>query len=58
MVAKARRSMGTMDLVCFPEYMLHGLSMDTNDEIMCDIMGPEVCMAQKMREIRGRGTEG
>src|SRR5581483_9188024 len=35
MVAKARRNMGTMDLVVFPEYSLHGLSMDTNPEIMC-----------------------
>ncbi|MFN4129603.1 MAG: formamidase, partial [Paracoccaceae bacterium] len=29
LVAKARRNLGTMDLVVFPEYMLHGLSMDT-----------------------------
>lgn len=42
MVAKARRSMPTMDLVVFPEYALHGLSMDTNPEIMCTLDGPEV----------------
>jgi hypothetical protein len=36
MVGKARRNMGTMDLVVFPEYALHGLSMDTNPDIMCD----------------------
>ena len=35
LVAKARRNMATMDLVVFPEYSLHGLSMDTNPEIMC-----------------------
>src|SRR6201988_11502 len=35
MVGKARRNLGTMDLVVFPEYSLHGLSMDTNPEIMC-----------------------
>jgi formamidase len=35
MVAKARRNLGTMDLVVFPEYALHGLSMDTNPAIMC-----------------------
>ena len=29
MVGKARRNLGTMDLVVFPEYALHGLSMDT-----------------------------
>lgn len=41
-VAKARRSMPSMDLVVFPEYCLHGLSMDTNPAIMCDLDGPEV----------------
>jgi formamidase len=42
MVGKARRSMGTLDLVVFPEYALHGLSMDIRDEILCDLGGPEV----------------
>ena len=42
MVGKARRNMATMDLVVFPEYALHGLSMDTNPEIMCSIDGHEV----------------
>lgn len=42
LVGKARRNMGTMDLVVFPEYSLHGLSMDTNPEIMCTLDGPEV----------------
>lgn len=42
MVAKARRNMATMDIVVFPEYALHGLTMDTSDEIMCDLDGPEV----------------
>ena len=41
-VAKARRNLGTMDLVVFPEYMLHGLSMDTNPAIMCRMDRPEV----------------
>ncbi len=35
MVGKARRNMATMDLVVFPEYSLHGLSMDMNREIVC-----------------------
>jgi formamidase len=54
MVAKARRNMPTMDLVVFPEYSLHGLSMDTNPEIMCRMDGPEVaafkqaCIDQKI----------
>ena len=42
MVGKARRNLGTMDLVVFPEYALHGLSMDTNPAIMCSMDGPEV----------------
>jgi formamidase len=42
MVAKARRNLSTMDLVVFPEYSLHGLSMDTNPDIMCRLDGPQV----------------
>lgn len=42
MVGKARRNLGTMDLVVFPEYSLHGLSMDTDPAIMCSLDGPEV----------------
>src|SRR6266705_5761097 len=42
MVGKARRNLSTMDLVVFPEYALHGLSMDTSPEIMCTLEGPEV----------------
>jgi formamidase len=42
MVAKARNAMPSMDLVVFPEYSLHGVSMDTNPAIMCSLDGPEV----------------
>ena len=37
MVAKARRNQGTMDLVVFPEYSLHGLSVDSNAAIMSSL---------------------
>src|SRR3954447_13110935 len=46
LVAKARRNMPTMDLVVFPEYALHGLSMDTNPDIMCRMDGTEVAAFQ------------
>lgn len=42
MVGKARRSYPKMDLVVFPEYALHGLSMHTDDALMVDLDGPEV----------------
>ncbi len=42
MVGKARRGTPGIDLVVFPEYALHGLSMDTRDEILCSLDGPEV----------------
>ena len=42
MVQKARKGMPTMDLVVFPEYSLHGLSMDTTPDLMSRLDGPEV----------------
>ena len=47
LVAKARRNLPTMDLVVFPEYSLHGLSMDTNPAIMCSLDGPEIAAFRK-----------
>ncbi|MDB5775450.1 MAG: amiF [Herbaspirillum sp.] len=42
LVAKAKRGMPSLDLVVFPEYSLHGLSMDTGAKVMCALDGPEV----------------
>lgn len=42
LVAKARRQSPVMDLVVFPEYCLHGLSMNIDPAIMCDRDGPEM----------------
>ncbi|WP_025994223.1 formamidase [Pseudomonas viridiflava] len=53
MVAKARRSNPGMDLIVFPEYSLHGLSMSTAPDIMCSLDGPEVsALRQACRDHR------
>ncbi len=46
MVAKARRNMATLDLVVFPEYSLHGLSMSIAPELMVRRDGAEVAAFQ------------
>ncbi|KAI5370994.1 Putative carbon-nitrogen hydrolase [Septoria linicola] len=42
LVGKARRSYPLMDLIVFPEYCIHGLSMSIDASIMCTLDGPEV----------------
>ena len=42
MVGKARRNNAGLDLVVFPEYSLHGLSMNIDPALMCRVDGPEV----------------
>ncbi len=56
MVAKARRASPATDLVVFPEYALHGLSMDINPAIMVTRDGPE--MAAFRRACRDNAIWG
>lgn len=42
LVRKARRGYPMMDMIVFPEYCIHGLSMSTDDRIMCTLDGAEV----------------
>lgn len=42
LVGKARRSYPLIDMIVFPEYCIHGLTMETNDAIMCTLDGTEV----------------
>ena len=42
LVSKARQSYPLMDMIVFPEYCIHGLSMSMDDSIMCTLEGPEV----------------
>lgn len=39
---RAKREYPNVDLVLFPEYCIHGLSMCTDPAIMCTLDGPEV----------------
>ena len=41
-VVRTKKGMPNLDLIVFPEYCLHGLSMSTAPELMCSIDGPEV----------------
>ena len=56
MVGKARRSMPTMDLIVFPEYSLHGLSMDTSADIMCTLDGPKWPRCVRLASTIGSGA--
>jgi len=56
LVEKARRNQPGMDLVVFPEYALHGLSMSIDPDLMCKLDGPEVALfrdACRAQEIWG-----
>ncbi|SMQ49773.1 unnamed protein product [Zymoseptoria tritici ST99CH_3D7] len=47
LVSKARRAYPLMDLIVFPEYCIHGLSMSTSPSILCTLDGPEVLQFQQ-----------
>ncbi|KAK5115410.1 hypothetical protein LTR85_009870 [Meristemomyces frigidus] len=42
LITKAHKSYPLMDMIIFPEYCVHGLSMSTDSSIMCTLDGPEV----------------
>ncbi|SPO05383.1 probable Formamidase [Cephalotrichum gorgonifer] len=42
LVRRAKRQYPAVDLVLFPEYCIHGLSMSTDPSIICTMDGPEV----------------
>jgi len=46
LVSRTKRAYPATDFVVFPEYCIHGLSMKTDDEIMCTMDGPEVAAFQ------------
>lgn len=54
LVERTKRAYAATDMVIFPEYCIHGLSMRTDDAIMCTLDGPEVvqfkdvCRQQKI----------
>jgi len=42
LVSRTKRAYPATNFVVFPEYCIHGLSMSTDDAIMCTMDGPEV----------------
>lgn len=48
LVKQAKRAYSSTDLVLFPEYCIHGLSMSTDPAIMCSLEGAEV---QQFRQV-------
>lgn len=57
LVRRAKREYPAVDLVLFPEYSIHGLSMSMDRSIMCTMDGPEVaafkqvCVEEKVWAI-------
>jgi hypothetical protein len=56
MVGKARRNNAGLDLVVFPEYALHGLSMTTAPELMCRMDGPRSPRSRPRASSTGSGA--
>lgn len=48
LVRRAKQEYPAVDLVLFPEYCIHGLSMATDESIMCTMDGPEVAAFRRV----------
>ncbi|OAA64361.1 nitrilase/cyanide hydratase and apolipoprotein N-acyltransferase [Niveomyces insectorum RCEF 264] len=48
LVRRAKQEYPAVDLLLFPEYCIHGLSMSTDESIMCTMDGPEVAAFRKV----------
>ncbi|KAK5094431.1 hypothetical protein LTR24_003586 [Lithohypha guttulata] len=53
LVKRTKHAYPATDMVIFPEYCIHGLSMRMDDEIMCTLDGPEVAAFKEVCKDEG-----